>query len=389
VRARRAAALAYGVPVAATSTGAPRGRVLMVVRPSKGGAFGHALRLSRELQARGYECAICGPHGHLAGSVDVPIAHVEIPRRPHPARHPAAIARVGAVYRRFRPHVVHAHGSQGGVVARLARLARPRTPVVFTPHNFAFTNYFTSRAERGLYRGIEVSLAPLASRVLCVCEAERRVAEGVGSSSRIRVVYNGIEPLAPAPASPEIAAIAAVGPLIGVVAELQPPKGVTTAVAAMPAILRRFPTASLVVAGDGGERAALESEIAALGVGGSVRLLGSVDGVAGLLGAADVCVQPGWSESFPYSVLEAMSLARPIVATDVGGVGEAVEDGVTGRLVPPQDPGALAAAAIDLMADRQRATALGAAARERMMSRFRLDQMVEGTLAAYREVGLP
>ena len=360
----------------------------MVVRPSKGGAFGHALRLSRELRERGYESAICGPHGHLAGEVDVPIFHVEIPRRPHPVHHPRAIARIGSVYRRFRPDVVHAHGSQGGVAARLARLARPRTPVVFTPHNFAFTNYFTSPLERGAYRGIELALAPLASRVLCVCEAERRVAERVGRAARVRVVYNGIEPLHPTPPAAELAELGAGGPLIGVVAELQPPKGVTTAVAAMPAVLERFPAANLAVAGDGVEREALERQIARLGIGDSVHLLGSTDGVAGLLTAADVCVQPGWSESFPYSVLEAMSLGLPIVATDVGGVGEAIEDGVTGRLVAAKDAGALGAAIVGLLEEPETAGRLGEAARERMMSRFRLDQMVEGTLGVYREVGL-
>jgi Glycosyltransferase len=360
----------------------------MVVRPSKGGAFGHALRLCRELRGRGYECAICGPHGQLAGSIDVPLFHVEIPRRPDPIRHPGAIARIGSVYRRFQPDVVHAHGSQGGVVARLARFARPRTPVVFTPHNFAFTNYFTSPLERGTYRGIEIALGPLAARVICVCEAERRVAARVGLARRARVVYNGIEPLSPAPPTPEVARLSEAGPLIGVVAELQPPKGVTTAIAAMPAVLEHFQKASLAIAGDGAERAALEAQIRSLGIEDSVHLLGSIDGVAGLLGAVDVCVQPGWSESFPYSILEAMSLSLPIVATDVGGVGEAIEDGVTGRLVAAKDAAALAAATIDLLADRGRAGRLGAAARERMMSCFRLDQMVEGTLGVYREVGL-
>jgi glycosyltransferase involved in cell wall biosynthesis len=79
----------------------------------------------------------------------------------------------------------------------------------------------------------------------------------------------------------------------------------------------------------------------------------------------------------------------PIVATDVGGVGEAIEEGVTGRLVPPHDPEAIAAAVGDLLADRERAAKLAAAARERMMTRFRLGRMVDETLAVYRELGLP
>lgn len=365
-----------------------RGRILMVVRPSKGGAFGHAARLGRELEKLGYECAICGPHGHLEPDLGLPVFDLEIPRRPHPTRHPLAVGRLGAIYRSFRPDVVHAHGSQGGVVARVARVARPRTPVVFTPHNYAFTNYFTRGVERAVYRAIETGLSPLATRVICVCEAERTVARTVGPSKRTRVVYNGIVPLPPTSPSIAIAALAAAGPLVCTVAELQPPKGVTSLVAAMPAVLARFPDANLAIAGEGIERNALEAQIGRLGIGRSVHLLGSVDDVAGLVTAADVFAQPGWSESFPYSILEAMSLRKPIVATDVGGVAEAIEDSVTGLLVPTKNANAMAAAILDLLSDPERATRLGAAAHERMMSRFRLDQMVDGTLAVYREVGL-
>jgi glycosyltransferase involved in cell wall biosynthesis len=363
----------------------------MVVRPSKGGAFGHALRLSQHLEARGYEAAVCGPHDDLAGEVDggVRVFHLSIPRRPNPIRHGAAIARLGRIYRHYRPDVVHAHGSQGGAVARLARLTSPRVPVVFTPHNYAFKNYFTSAAERGLYRAIEIALAPLATRVICVCEAERRIAASIGPAKRTRVVYNGIEPLAPAPPDPEIARLAKAGPLICTVAELQPPKGVTTLVAAMPTVLKRFPDAHLAVAGEGAERQALERHIGELGMGEHVRLLGSIDNVAGLLGGSDVFVQPGWAESFPYSILEAMGMGKPIVATDVGGVGEAVQDQVTGRLVPRQDSTALAHAILDLLSDPDRTRALGDAAKDRMMSRFRLQRMVEETLDVYREIGLP
>jgi glycosyltransferase involved in cell wall biosynthesis len=360
----------------------------MVVRPSKGGAFGHALRLGRELSSRGYEFALCGPHGDLADDLGVTVFDLDIARRPRPIRHATAIARLGRIYRQYRPDIVHAHGSQGGAVARLARPAAPRVPVAFTPHNYAFENYFTSRLERGLYRSIEIALAPLATRVICVCEAERRIAARVGPAKRTRVVYNGIEPLAPAPPDPEIARLSEAGPLICTVAELQPPKGVTSLVAAVPIVLEQFPDAHLVVAGDGVERPRLEQQMSELGVADRVHLPGSIANVAGLLGAADVFVQPGWSESFPYSILEAMGMEMPIVATDVGGVGEAIEDQVTGRLVPPHDPAAIAAAIIDLLSDPDRANTFASAARARMMSRFRLQGMVDATLEVYREIGL-
>lgn len=352
----------------------------------------HALRLSDELRKRGYEAAICGPHGSVVthSDCDVPIFHVEIPRSPDLLRHPAAVFRIGAIFRRFAPDVVHAHGSQGGVAARLARAFRPATPVVFTPHNFAFTNYFPSRSRRALYEAIERGLAPLANRVLCVCEAEARTAARIYPPSRIRVVHNGIEPLTQASVSTTVRELAGTEKLVAVVAELQAPKGVTSAIAAMPVLLEQHPTAQLAVAGDGIECEALRRQIHDLDVAANVHLLGSLDSesVAGLIEAAAVVLQPSWSESLPYSILEAMSLAAPIVATDVGGVGEAIEDGVTGRLVGAKDPVAIAGAVGDLLGNRELAARLAATARERQRKLFTLERMVAGTLDVYREVGL-
>jgi glycosyltransferase involved in cell wall biosynthesis len=124
-----------------------------------------------------------------------------------------------------------------------------------------------------------------------------------------------------------------------------------------------------------------------MGIASSVHFLGLVDDVDGILFGSDLYVSPSWAESFPYSVLEAMGAARSIVATDVGGVGEAIEDGVTGRLVSPRDARALADAMIDLLVNREWGRSLGRAARERVIARFSSKAMVEGTIAVYGELG--
>jgi glycosyltransferase involved in cell wall biosynthesis len=100
----------------------------------------------------------------------------------------------------------------------------------------------------------------------------------------------------------------------------------------------------------------------------------------------DLFVSASWAESFPYSILEAMAAGLAVVATDVGGCGEAVEHGVTGLLVPPRDPAALGAAIGALLADPARRQELGAAGRRRQRERFTLERMVEGTLQVYREL---
>ena len=117
-------------------------------------------------------------------------------------------------------------------------------------------------------------------------------------------------------------------------------------------------------------------------------LAGHVDGVAGLLGAADVFVNPALAESFPYGVLEAMSAGRPCVVTDAGGTAEAIIDGESGLVVAPGDAGALAEAVNSMLEAPERARALGLAARERVISRFGRQQMIDGTLAVYAELGI-
>ena len=170
-------------------------RILMVMRPGKGGAFAHVTQLCGALSARDHQVAVCGPHADKAAGLAAEVLPVEIVRPLSPTGDARAIAGVMAAVRRFRPDLIHAHGSKGGVIARLSRVVRPRTPLVFTPHQYAFENYFDGGGRRVAYEAIERVLAPLATRVIGVCEAERRLAATIGPGRRTRLVYNGIEPL--------------------------------------------------------------------------------------------------------------------------------------------------------------------------------------------------
>ena len=151
-------------------------------------------------------------------------------------------------------------------------------------------------------------------------------------------------------------------------------------------VVKEVPDARLALAGGGPERAYLETVATCNGVGESVEWLGNLDDVIPLLTSSDVFVNPSWSESFPYSVLEAMAVGSPIVATDVGGCAEAIEDQVTGLLIPPQDRVALAGALIGLLQASDHAAELGARARARQRAAFTLERMVAGAIAVYDEV---
>jgi glycosyltransferase involved in cell wall biosynthesis len=358
----------------------------MVVRPSEGGAFEHVSSLSRALAQRGHEVAICGPHGHHL-DLGVEVIELDIVRRPSPRSDLRSVAELSRIVRGYRPRIVHAHGSKGGVMSRLARLAAPRTPVVFTPHGFAFAGHFSRPLERRAYRIAERALAPLASRTICVCEAEARLARSVGAGGRVRVVHNGIDPPAELPVDPQVKALAVSGPLLGVLSGLRPGKGLETMVESLAILRRAGSTTQLVVAGEGGERERLERLASGLGVSEAVHLPGHRPDPYAFLGALDAFVLPSWAESFPYSVLEAMAAGLPIVACDVGGVSEASEDGVSGLRAPARDPVALAARVGQVLDGDERSAELGRAARVRRAELFSMSAMVAGTAGVYAELG--
>jgi glycosyltransferase involved in cell wall biosynthesis len=141
--------------------------------------------------------------------------------------------------------------------------------------------------------------------------------------------------------------------------------------------------ARFLVAGDGPLLPTLRHQIAFLGLEGRATLLGRRDGVPTLLAAADLLCLPSREEGLSLAALEAMAAGLPLVATRVGGLPEAVEDGKTGLLVPPRDPSALAGALARLLTDPARARAMGAAGRARAAACFTRDRMLQATHAVY------
>ena len=161
-----------------------------------------------------------------------------------------------------------------------------------------------------------------------------------------------------------------------VVAGLRAEKRIDVLIAAAPRILERHPDAEFLIAGDGKHRQPLVEQARALGVLDRVRFLGHRDDVAAVHAMSDVFVLPSRSEAFPNAVMEAMASGLPVVASDVGGIPELVRDGRTGRLVPPGDSGALAAAMLDLFDNPQRLAAFGREGRRQIERTYSFERMV-------------
>ena len=363
--------------------------MLLVHQPTDGGVGRHVRDLAVGLAARGYEVLLGGPawpHGFDPHTEGVRQVKLDLGRAISPRADSRALLKLGRVLREERPDIVHAHSSKAGALARVAKVCSPRVPVLYTPHGYSFAGYFSSELERFGYREVERALAPLATRVVCVCEAEANLAAKIGSRRRVRVVYNGIAPDRGGPTDPVMVDLARRGPVLCALTQLRPGKGIETLIDAAPSVLRAHPDLQIVVWGHGPELSALQARAAAAGVTGALHFPGASSDPLSVLRGAQIFVHPSLAEAFPYVILEAMSVGVAIVASDVGGVGEALVDGESGVLVSPGDAPALAAALIASLDDAVLASAMGQAARARFERHFTLQEMIDGTVAVYGEV---
>jgi glycosyltransferase involved in cell wall biosynthesis len=206
----------------------------------------------------------------------------------------------------------------------------------------------------------------------------------------MRLVYEGVPDRTPRPGGRdelEALGVPRGAPVVGNVAALTGHKDHATLVEAMSLLRPRRPEARLVIAGEGELRPALEALVRERGLDDRVVFAGFRRDLDRILPAFSVFCLSSHLEGLGTSLLDAMVFARPVVATAAGGIPEAVEDGVTGRVVPPRQPAALADALDEVLGDDERRIALGEAGRRRFLERFTVDRMVDGTVRVLSEVG--
>lgn len=292
---------------------------------------------------------------------------------------PAAVVGLRRMLRRERFDVAQLHDPHAVACGIAAVRAGARVPVVATRRvDFALSGPW-SRWKYGA-----------APRVVAVSEAIRSVLLRDGlPPDRLRLVYEGVPDRAARPGG--CAALAALGipegaPVIGNVAALSGHKDHATLLRAARLVLDRAPGARFLIVGEGELRPALEDLHRSLGLGAACVLAGFREDVDRLLPAFTIFCLSSHMEGLGTSLLDAMAFARPVVATRAGGIPEAVEDGVTGRLVPPRDPQSLAAALLELLGDAEGREAMGRAGRLAFERRFTDARMVDATLAVYEEL---
>jgi|GEM_PF-1473581 len=220
-------------------------------------------------------------------------------------------------------------------------------------------------------------------------ELARTALGGFAAGTRTRVVYNGmdIERIARDAARPLPEALASLGrPRVGMVGNLDWRKNPRALIEATPAIRAAVPGVQVLLVGacpDAASEAQLRERVVALGLEGCVTITGFLANPFPVVRALDVLVHPALRDPFPLALLEGMALARPIVASAVGGIPEMLVAGESGVLVPPDDRDALAAAVIALLRDEARRHSLGQAAFRRLTTRFTLQAFADEMFSVF------
>jgi glycosyltransferase involved in cell wall biosynthesis len=286
------------------------------------------------------------------------------------------------------PDIVHNHmyraemvGTRAALVAG-ERLGR-RPYIVTTVHSSRIRN----TEDRATVR----ALTPSMDRLIAVSQSiVHKIADERGGLAPVSLIYNGVdldryEHQEPCCTLREEYGMGPDAQIVGVVARLEPEKGHPTLLEAWPAVLRSCPNAYLLIVGEGSQREALERRAEDLRIGSRVVFTGRRDDIPAVTAALDVAVLPSYREAQGLTILEAMALTRPVVASNVGGIPEMIQDGVTGLLVPPHDAAALTTAIVRLLSDHPLADMLARAGHDMVHDRFCIQLMVRSIEEIYDE----
>ena len=292
--------------------------------------------------------------------------------------------KLARIIRAFEPAILHAHDPHGVALAALALGFRmPWPPPLLVASRRVDFKLARNALSRAKYRQVD--------RFICASAAIGHILEADGiEPGRIVTVHEGVDLEHVAEAPPvglhETFWLPHAAPVVLNVAALVPHKGQRYLIDAFAGVVRAVPDARLVILGQGELHDSLMKQVQHLGLERHVLLPGFRTDVLSLMKTADIFVMSSVMEGLGTSLLDAMACARPIVATETGGIPEVVVHEETGLLVPPRDAEALAEAIIALLEDEDRARRYGAAGYERVHHRFSVEHMVAETVAAYEQL---
>lgn len=350
-----------------------------------GGAQIHVRDLAQALQDDGHQVTVlCGGSGAFTKTLEkhhIPYRALKHLVHPiHPYRDFLAYLEISRVLKQLNPDLVATHSSKAGILGRLAA-HHLRIPRIFTAHGWAFTEGI-SQKKRMMYRSIERWAARFTHKIITVSEYDRMLAikETVGRPDQIVTIHNGMPDV-----SERLRAIPERDPVkLIMVARFGHPKHHALLLNAL-AVLRTE-TWTLDFVGDGPLLETVRHQVKDLSLEDRVSFLGSREDVPEVLAKANIFILTSRWEGFPLSIVEAMRAGLPVIASDVGGVREAVVHGKTGFLLKGANVNELAGYLKTLITSPMLRRTMGQAGRERYEQSFTFDHMYQKTFNIYKEL---
>lgn len=335
-----------------------------------GGAQAYVANLARYLLDQGDDAEVhvggSGPLVDRLHSMSVPTVTMEnlsneasLPKRD-------VITSIRQNLERIQPDVISVHSTKAGALFRVVA-KQLKIPIVYTVHGWSFTEG-KGFAPRVGFAALEKALGPLADHIIVVSEFDLALAQRlrIKRPDAITAIHNGV-----ADVDPTLLADPAISPpTIAMVARIDDQKDHTTALRALAGIKKPW---RLNLIGDGPRETEMRTLATDLGIGDRVTFSGLREDVPTLLAQSQAFLLTTNWEGLPLSILEAMRAQLPVVATGVGGVAEAVDDSVTGFVVPPQDIGATRGALEQLLHSAELRTTMGRAGRELYLANFQAE----------------
>ena len=319
----------------------------------------------------------------------------ELERAISPTRDTQAYRALRDFFRKERPDIVHTHSSKPGVLGRLAARSAGVPLIVHTVHGFAFPSE-PRKVVRSIFKVLERLAGRVTDKMIVLNDTDATIALDLGvPSSRQAVLPNGVDTDIYAPAEREHrlslrkAAFGIDSPdhvALGRAARLWHQKNPQCFVRAAIEVARKRANASFFMIGDGELRGELEATVQSSGHASRIRILGWRSDVPTLLKGLDIAVLPSRWEGMPLAILEAMSSAVPVIASDIPGNHHLVREGNDGRLFPLDDAEALVAALIDLIDNPVKRARLSAQARAKVVADYTLTARMEKLKAIYQTV---
>ncbi|MGO0062396.1 glycosyltransferase family 4 protein [Brevibacillus fluminis] len=361
-------------------------KIVQIITRSEviGGAHVHVLDIAKHLVKKGNEVIIYaggeGPFTEEIGKLNLPyraLAHLVRPISV--TKDWQAFWEIREALQRDNPQLVATHSSKAGLLGRLAARSLG-IPAIFTAHGWAFTEGVPPR-RRLFYRMVERLAAPFATRIITVSEYDRELAlrYRVGSQRKVVTVHNGVDGidrgLLADPGREQVRLI--------MIARFEEQKDHRTLLTAL-SPLRHLPW-ELDLVGDGPLLAPMKQLAAELGLGGKVHFYGARRDIPERLAKAQIFLLISKWEGFPLSILEAMRAGLPVIASSVGGVSEAIVEGVTGCLIPQQDARTLQEKLERLLLNPDLRKSMGKAGMQLYQEQFTVDMMMKKMIDVYED----